>query len=57
MAPKLRELIHEFSWGRMDLLAYREARSAPGLVLEDAPEDVLADAREQAGEPFDRLHA
>lgn len=37
MAPKLRELVHEFSWGRMDLLAYREARSAPGLVLEDAP--------------------
>ncbi len=25
MAPKLRQLIHEFAWGRMDLLAYREA--------------------------------
>lgn len=38
MAPKLRELVHEFSWGRMDLLAYREARGAPGLVLEDTPD-------------------
>jgi hypothetical protein len=25
MAPKLRQLIHEFPWGRMDLLAHREA--------------------------------
>ncbi len=25
MAPKLRQLIHEFAWGRMDLLAHREA--------------------------------
>jgi len=25
MAPKLRQLIREFAWGRMDLLAYREA--------------------------------
>ena len=25
MAPKLRQLIHEFAWGRMDVLAYREA--------------------------------
>lgn len=24
MAPKLRQLVHEFAWGRMDLLAYRE---------------------------------
>lgn len=24
MAPKLRQLIHEFEWGRMDVLAYRE---------------------------------
>jgi polysaccharide deacetylase family protein (PEP-CTERM system associated) len=24
MAPKLRQLVHEFQWGRMDLLAYRE---------------------------------
>jgi hypothetical protein len=53
MAPKLRELVHEFSWGRMDLLAYREGRSAPGLVLEDTHTDVLADARA----PSDRLHA
>ena len=25
MAPKLRQLIREFAWGRMDLIAYREA--------------------------------
>ncbi len=25
MAPKLRQLIHDFPWGRMDLLAHREA--------------------------------
>jgi polysaccharide deacetylase family protein (PEP-CTERM system associated) len=25
MAPKLRQLIREFAWGRMDVLAYREA--------------------------------
>jgi polysaccharide deacetylase family protein (PEP-CTERM system associated) len=25
MAPKLRQLIREFAWGRMDLVAYREA--------------------------------
>ena len=24
MAPKLRQLIHEFAWGRMDVLAHRE---------------------------------
>ena len=30
MAPKLRELVHEFAWGRMDLIAHREAaRAAP----------------------------
>ncbi len=40
MAPKLRDLVHEFSWGRLDLLAYREALRAPGLVLEDVPETV-----------------
>jgi polysaccharide deacetylase family protein (PEP-CTERM system associated) len=26
MAPKLRQLVHEFAWGRMDLLAHREAQ-------------------------------
>ncbi|MDD3799820.1 MAG: DUF3473 domain-containing protein [Novosphingobium sp.] len=25
MAPKLRQLVHDFAWGRMDLLAHREA--------------------------------
>ena len=24
MAPKLRQLIHDFEWGRMDVLAHRE---------------------------------
>lgn len=38
MAPKLRELVHEFGWGRMDMLARRQAISAPGLVLEDVEE-------------------
>ncbi len=36
MAPKLRDLVHEFAWGRMDLLAHRQAISAPGLEQEEA---------------------
>ncbi|MGB3738727.1 MAG: XrtA system polysaccharide deacetylase [Pontixanthobacter sp.] len=28
MAPKLCNLVHEFAWGRMDLIAYREAAAA-----------------------------
>ncbi len=32
MAPKLRELVQEFDWGRMDLLAHREAETATGLA-------------------------
>lgn len=32
MAPKLRELVHEFAWGRMDLIAYREAARATPLA-------------------------
>lgn len=39
MAPKLRELIHEFAWGRMDALARRQAIGAPDLVLENVEED------------------
>jgi len=36
MAGKLRELVHEFSWDRMDEIAQREARHAPEfLVLEE----------------------
>ena len=26
MAPKLRHLVSEFAWGRMDVLAYRESQ-------------------------------
>lgn len=32
MADKLRELVHEFAWGRMDALAHREASRATGLA-------------------------
>ncbi len=33
MAGKLRELVHEFRWGRMDLVAHREAALAGDLFL------------------------
>ncbi len=32
MAAKLRELVHEFQWGRMDMLAHREADRATSLA-------------------------
>lgn len=32
MAEKLEQLVHEFAWGRMDLLAHREAQSAVELA-------------------------
>ena len=32
MAGKLRELVHEFSWGRMDMIAHREATRAVDLA-------------------------
>jgi polysaccharide deacetylase family protein (PEP-CTERM system associated) len=32
MAPKLRELVHEFAWSRMDLVAWREAARATPLA-------------------------
>lgn len=32
MADKLRELVHEFQWGRMDVLAHREAARAVDLA-------------------------
>jgi len=35
MAGKLRELVHDFRWGRMDLVAHREAARAGELVLGD----------------------
>ena len=33
MAGKLRELVHDFRWGRMDLVAHRESARAEDLVL------------------------
>ncbi|WP_416831869.1 MAG: XrtA system polysaccharide deacetylase [Erythrobacter sp.] len=33
MAGKLRDLVHEFNWGRMDALAHREAKRAVDLIL------------------------
>ena len=42
MAGKLRDLVHEFRWGRMDLVAHREAARAEPLVLPQRAEDALA---------------
>ena len=42
MAGKLRELVEEFRWGRMDLVAHREAARAEPLVLPAGPEDMAA---------------
>jgi polysaccharide deacetylase family protein (PEP-CTERM system associated) len=42
MAGKLRELVHEFRWGRMDLVAHREAAQAGELVLPASAEDIAA---------------
>ncbi len=36
MAPKLQELVGEFAWGRMDVLAYREGSRAAQLASEPA---------------------
>jgi polysaccharide deacetylase family protein (PEP-CTERM system associated) len=36
MAPKLRQLIHDFAWGRMDLLAHREAARVDAEVTAEA---------------------
>ena len=35
MAPKLRDLMGEFAWGRMDLIAHREAATAPDFARRD----------------------
>jgi hypothetical protein len=42
MSGKLRELVHDFRWGRMDLVAHREAARAVDLVLPAPAEDVAA---------------
>ncbi len=36
MAPKLRQLIREFAWGRMDALAQREAARVDAEAMADA---------------------
>ena len=36
MAPKLRDLMGEFAWGRMDLLAHREAALAQDFHKDEA---------------------
>ena len=42
MAGKLRDLVHDFRWGRMDLVAHREAARAGDLVLGAPEEEVVA---------------
>ncbi|WP_301749345.1 XrtA system polysaccharide deacetylase [uncultured Erythrobacter sp.] len=42
MAGKLRELVHDFRWGRMDLVAHREAARAEDLDL-PSPDAATAD--------------
>ncbi|MEM8725881.1 MAG: DUF3473 domain-containing protein, partial [Pseudomonadota bacterium] len=42
MAAKLRDLVHEFAWGRLDLLAHREAERAEELHDAAASEEALA---------------
>ncbi|MCZ8369359.1 MAG: DUF3473 domain-containing protein [Porphyrobacter sp.] len=42
MAGKLRELVHEFRWGRMDMVAHREAARAIDLLLPSPEEEVAA---------------
>ncbi|TAD77578.1 MAG: DUF3473 domain-containing protein [Sphingomonadales bacterium] len=42
MAGKLRELVHEFRWGRMDLVAHHEAERAVPFVLADPVQEAAA---------------
>jgi len=42
MAGKLRDLVHEFRWGRMDMVAHREAAKAIELGEDQASEEVAA---------------
>ncbi len=42
MAGKLRGLVEEFRWGRMDLVAHREAARAEDLVLPPTGDEVAA---------------
>jgi hypothetical protein len=40
MAPKLRQLIHDFAWGRMDLLAHREAARVDAEIAGGVAQEV-----------------
>ena len=42
MAGKLRDLVHEFRWGRMDMVAHREAAKATELGEDNASEEIAA---------------
>ncbi len=42
MAGKLRDLVHEFRWGRMDLVAHREAARATELGEHSGSEEIAA---------------
>jgi hypothetical protein len=42
MAGKLSDLVHEFRWGRMDLVAHREAARATALPVQHEVEEVAA---------------
>lgn len=42
MAGKLRDLVHEFRWGRMDMIAHREAAKATELGGDTGSEEIAA---------------
>ncbi|MEL7217351.1 MAG: XrtA system polysaccharide deacetylase [Pseudomonadota bacterium] len=42
MADKLRDLVHEFRWGRMDMVAHRETPKAIELGEDTASEEIAA---------------
>ncbi len=42
MAGKLRDLVHEFRWGRMDIVAHREAAKATELDAAGVSEEIAA---------------
>ena len=42
MAGKLRDLVHEFRWGRMDMVAHREAAMATELDADPTSEEIAA---------------
>ncbi len=42
MAGKLRDLVHEFRWGRMDMVAHREVARATELGADQTSEEIAA---------------